>query len=103
MIQAVIGSDEITVNLDPFCEDTVCLTTIFGLFLQYPYVYLTTDHGNCLAGVQLVLVELAPRGSHVVMTSFSVPSAVCGGDEAPFRRLPNFLSSRRVVLDSVAM
>jgi len=100
---------QIIVDIDSRCRD-LCLTTIFGLFLQYPFVYYTSDTGNCLSGVELTLVELGSRkndsGSyHVtehVHTSFSVPTALCP-NEAEFTSLPYYLSHRGVCLDSVAM
>ena len=111
-----VGKTQTVVNLDSLCQDQ-CLTTIFGMFLQYPYVYYTDDHGNCLAGVQLILVELGTSLDHVsddvachvskdttyhVFTTFSVPKSLCQ-DEEVLTKLPFHLKHRTVCLDSVAM
>ena len=103
-----VGKTQAVVNLDSLCQD-LCLTTIFGMFLQYPYVYYTDDHGNCLAGVQLFLVELGSSVDHVsddvtghVFTTFSVPKSLCQ-DKEVLTKLPFYLKHRTVCLDSVAM
>ena len=113
--------DKVIVSLDSLCKN-LCLTTIFGLFLQYPYVYYTSDSGNCLAGVELILVELGspedpPQSHHVtndgadhvtnstvghVFTSFSVPKSLCQTEEE-LTSLRYYLRHRMVCLDSVAM
>ena len=119
------------VDLDTLCQQDICLTTIFGMFLQYPYAYYTSDAGNCLAGVELVVVELGhqtkmssssdkktmvlPSGDKKTMvlpsgdkrdcrtfTSFSVPKLFCP-DESVLRDIACYVSHRTVILDSVAM
>ncbi|KAL5265453.1 hypothetical protein ACHWQZ_G006236 [Mnemiopsis leidyi] len=110
------GKTQTIVDLDSLCPG-MCLTTIFGMFLQYPYVYYTDDHGNCLAGVQLILVELGLSVDHdtddftsnktdkdtcYVFTTFSVPKSICHDEEA-LTSLPFYLKRQTVCLNSVAM
>ena len=126
MIKSVNETDEdqVILDLDSECKG-LCLTTIFGFFLQYPYVYYTSDSGNCLAGVELILVELGFKLNHVtsdvtnhvtsdgtnhvtsdvsnhVFTTFSVPKVLCQTEEQ-LTSLPYYLRHRTVCLDSVAM
>ena len=98
MMETIL-TGESPVVLDSLCRD-VCLTTIFGMFLQFPYVYYTSDHGNCLAGVELIVVELGLPNQP--FTSFSLPRSL-GPDEQGFSEIPHYLSHRTVTLVSVAM
>jgi len=134
MIKSVNETDEdqVILDLDSECKG-LCLTTIFGFFLQYPYVYYTSDSGNCLAGVELILVELGLKLNHVtsdvtnhvtsdvtnLVTSDVTNHVTSAGTNQVFTTfsvpkvlcqteeqltsLPYYLRHRTVCLDSVAM
>ena len=114
MVEVVASSSSTLIDLDVLCGGDLCLTTVFGMFLRYPYLYYTSDEGNCLSGVELVVVELGlnpeelgvSKQSHVtashVFTSFSVPKALLSG-EKELERLEYYVGHRTVCLDCVAM
>ena len=130
-ILAIIDPEsEIIVDLRDKCEGA-CLTTLFGLFLRYPYVYYSSDEGNCLSAIPLyhfvygtyVNTEFSSKSinehknphaktssksmneqkkCHVVWTSFSVPVQLCD-DIRKLARLPWYLEHSTVCLDTVAL
>eukprot|EP00116_Pleurobrachia_bachei_P004204 sb/3464466/ len=46
-------------------DESVCFSTLYGMFLKYPYLYYTCNESNCLSGEPLYLVELALPERHL--------------------------------------
>ena len=94
----IIKASPSPVDLSPQCSN-LCLTTIFGMFLLYPFVYYTSDEGNCLGGEELYLFKVGCEEG--VFTSYTCPVRLCS--EVVLRRLREVCSVERVVMDCVAL
>jgi len=97
----IVETDPSPVDLSPQCsKSNICLTTIFGMFLQYPFIYYTCDDINCLSGEELYLFKVGD--STGVFTSYTCPVRLCGEDMLA-RLKRECLSVERVVMDRVAL
>ena len=78
MFEEIKGALNSTSEEEPIhtlnCLDSWNVTTVFGLFLNYPVIYWYEGEDNCLSNTDLVVVKVENVSNSRAVTQFSYPA-----------------------------